>query len=291
MVYSMTGFGRGKAESSQYTVIVEMKSVNHRFCEMVIRMPRPLLQMEDKIKKLIQTYIKRGRIEVFVSISGENITKKKVQMDWQLLQEYMQNLQKAKDEYNLKDDIRVHDLLKMPDVLTIFEEEEEHSPIYDLVLQAAEQAVVQLVEMRRAEGEQLVQDVLGHLEQIKRAHEQIVLLAPQVVEQYRHRLQKRLADLIGGTVDEQRVLTEAAIFADKADINEELTRIESHLSQFTHTIKEEEAMGRKLDFLVQELNREMNTIGAKANNGEIAQFVVEMKTAVERIKEQVQNIE
>lgn len=291
MVYSMTGFGRGKAESLQHRVTVEMKSVNHRFCEMVIRMPRQLLEMEDKLKKLIQTYIERGRIEVFVTISGEDIVRKKVQIDHQLLQEYIHHLQQAKHEYGLEEDIRVYDVLTMPDVLTTVEEEKQYSPIYDLVLEAAERAVEQLVEMRRLEGAQLTADVLVQLEHIKNARKQIGLLAPQVVEQYRHRLQKRLADLAGGIVDEQRLLTEAAIFADKADINEELTRIESHLSQFVQTLEEKGAVGRKLDFLVQELNREMNTIGAKANNGEIAQFVVEMKTALERIKEQVQNIE
>lgn len=291
MVYSMTGFGRGKAESPEYTVTVEMKSVNHRFCEMVIRMPRQLLEMEDKIKKLIQTYIERGRIEVFVTISGEGIAKKKVQIDRQLLQEYIYHLQQVKNEYGLKEDIRVYDVLTMPDVFTTVEEEKQYSPIYDLVLQASERAVEQLVEMRRLEGAQLTADVLAQLEHIKSARKQIVLLAPQVVEQYRHRLQKRLADLAGGIVDEQRLLTEVAIFADKADINEELTRIESHLSQFVQTLQKKGAVGRKLDFLVQELNREMNTIGSKANNGEIAQFVVEMKTALERIKEQIQNIE
>jgi uncharacterized protein (TIGR00255 family) len=287
----MTGFGRGKAESPQYTVTVEMKSVNHRFCEMVIRMPRQLLEVEDKMKKLIQTYIERGRIEAFVTISGEGIARKKVEIDRPLLEEYLHHLREVKDEYGLEGDVHVRDLLRMSDVLMTVEEEKQHAPIYELVLLAAERAAEQLVEMRRLEGTKLTGDVLSQLKHIKDAREQIALLAPQVVEQYRQRLQKRLADLTGGIVDEQRVLTEAAVFADKADINEELTRIESHLSQFVQALEKKGAVGRKLDFLVQELNREMNTIGAKANNGEIAQLVVEMKAALERIKEQVQNIE
>ncbi|MBM7701807.1 YicC/YloC family endoribonuclease [Metabacillus iocasae] len=291
MINSMTGFGRGKAENHQYTVTVEMKSVNHRFCEVMIRMPRQLIEIEDKVKKLIQTYIKRGRIEVFVTVSGEGIAQKKLQTDFNLLDQYIQVLQEAKEKYKISDGIKLQDILHMPDVLTTSEEETDQTSTYDLVLQATKRAAEQLVQMRQLEGNDLYEDLISHVNNISRLRDQVALLAPTVAEQYGERIQRKLQEYVNDAFDEQRVLTEVAIFADKADINEELTRIQSHLSQFRKAMHEGTLVGRKLDFLVQELNREMNTIGAKANNSEIAQCVIEMKSELERIKEQVQNVE
>ncbi|WP_110112889.1 YicC/YloC family endoribonuclease [Bacillus sp. CGMCC 1.16541] len=291
MIKSMTGFGRGKAENQQYAVTVEMKSVNHRFCEMNIRMPRQLMEIEDKVKKIIQTYIKRGRVEVFVTVSGEGMAPKKLQADFHLLDQYIQVLQGTKEKYKISDDIKLQDILHMTDVLTTIEEETDQTPIYDLVLQAVNQAVEQLVQMRQIEGEELQEDLFSHLNKISRLRDQIFQLAPSVSEQYKEKIKRKLQEYVNEMFDEQRVLTEVAIFADKSDINEELIRIQSHVSQFAKSMNEGDLVGRKLDFLVQELNREMNTIGAKANHGEIAQYVIEMKSELERIKEQVQNVE
>ncbi|TYR82665.1 YicC family protein [Priestia megaterium] len=291
MIRSMTGFGRGRAESEKRSVTVEMKSVNHRFCEIIVRMPRQLIEIEDKIKKIIQTYIKRGRVEVFVTISGEEIAKTKLQTDWQLLDEYMSAFEQIQNRYQLSHSVQMQDVLHMPEVMTTYEEEINHAPIHKLVFEAVETAVNQLFEMREQEGTELYRDLVKYLQDIQRLRDEVVTLAPTVAEQYQEKIKKKLTDYLEGAFDEQRVLTEVALFAEKADINEELTRIQSHITQFSQTLETNDSVGRKLDFLVQELNREMNTIGAKANNGKIAQSVINMKTQLERIKEQVQNIE
>ncbi|MGR6340259.1 YicC/YloC family endoribonuclease [Priestia megaterium] len=291
MIKSMTGFGRGKAEVENRSVTVEMKSVNHRFCEIVIRMPRQLIEIEDKIKKIVQTYIKRGRVEVFVTISGEEMAKKKLQTDWQLLDEYMNALQQVKEKHGLSQSVQIQDILHMPEVMTTYEEEADQTSIHGAIFEAVEAAVHQLVDMRKREGSELYHDLMRYLQDIQDIREKITQLAPEVAEQYRERIKRKLSDYLEGTFDEQRVLTEVAIFAEKADISEELTRIQSHVSQFIQALNTPDSVGRKLDFLVQELNREMNTIGAKANNGTIAQYVISMKAQLERIKEQVQNIE
>ncbi|MCM3003831.1 YicC/YloC family endoribonuclease [Priestia koreensis] len=291
MITSMTGFGRGKAESEQYSVTVEMKSVNHRFCETIIRMPRQLMEIEDKIKKLVQKQVKRGRIEIFVTISGENIAQKDVEVDWKLLGHYMDELKKIQQTYQLTDAVRISDVLKMEDVFLLNEKQQDRTVLHGLVLEACEQAVNQLLLMRKQEGTQLLSDIVAQVNQLHDVREKIVQLAPKVVDHYKERIQKKLSEYTGEAFEQQRVLTEIAIFADKADINEELTRIQSHLQQVIQTVETETLVGRKLDFLTQELNREINTIGAKANNGDIAQCVVEMKAHLERMKEQVQNIE
>ncbi|SIP92109.1 YicC/YloC family endoribonuclease [Priestia flexa] len=291
MIRSMTGFGRGRADNEVQAVTVEMKSVNHRFCEITVRMPRQLMEIEDKIKKIIQTYIKRGRVEVFVTISGEGLAKKTLQTDWELLGEYMKAFQEISERHQLSKSVEIQDILHMPDVMTTSEEEVDQTSIHQLVFTAVEQAVSQLLTMREKEGQELYQDLVQHLTNIQQLRDEVESLAPTVSEQYEDRLRKRLTDYLEGTIDEQRVLAEVAIFAEKADVNEELTRIHSHLTQFFQTIDTTDVIGRKLDFLVQELNREMNTIGAKANNGKIAQCVIDMKTQLERLKEQVQNIE
>lgn len=291
MIRSMTGFGRGRADNEVQAVTVEMKSVNHRFCEITVRMPRQLMEIEDKIKKIIQTYIKRGRVEVFVTISGEGLAKKTLQTDWELLGEYMKAFQEISERHQLSKSVEIQDILHMPDVMTTSEEEVDQTSIHQLVFTAVEQAVGQLLTMREKEGQELYQDLVQHLTNIQQLCDEVESLAPTVSEQYEDRLRKRLTDYLEGTIDEQRVLAEVAIFAEKADVNEELTRIHSHLTQFFQTIDTTDVIGRKLDFLVQELNREMNTIGAKANNGKIAQCVIDMKTQLERLKEQVQNIE
>lgn len=287
----MTGFGRGRADNEVQAVTVEMKSVNHRFCEITVRMPRQLMEIEDKIKKIIQTYIKRGRVEVFVTISGEGLAKKTLQTDWELLGEYMKAFQEISERHQLSKSVEIQDILHMPDVMTTSEEEVDQTSIHQLVFTAVEQAVGQLLTMREKEGQELYQDLVQHLTNIQQLRDEVESLAPTVSEQYEDRLRKRLTDYLEGAIDEQRVLAEVAIFAEKADVNEELTRIHSHLTQFFQTIDTTDVIGRKLDFLVQELNREMNTIGAKANNGKIAQCVIDMKTQLERLKEQVQNIE
>ncbi|MGE8204141.1 YicC/YloC family endoribonuclease [Heyndrickxia sp. NPDC080065] len=291
MVYSMTGYGSSKKESSLFGVTVEIKSVNHRFCEINIRMPRQLMKIDDKIRKKISEYIKRGRIEVFVIIEGEELTRRSLHIDWNLLDDYYQFIDKLKTKYDLQEPIHLKDLLTNENLLEIVEKEDENEEINDLVLDAVEEAVQNLLSMRKVEGKELLQDLSNQLNRFSQLLEEIKKFAPFVIEQYQTRLVSRIKEYTEDLFDEARVLTEVGIFADKADINEEITRLESHLSQFKNTILIDEPIGRKLDFMIQEMNREINTIGSKANHSQIATYVVELKTTLEKMREQVQNIE
>jgi uncharacterized protein (TIGR00255 family) len=291
MVASMTGFGRGRAESSQFSVTAEIKSVNHRFCEFHIRMPRQLLKIEDKIKKKLAETIQRGRVEVYITIGGSGAITRKVMVDWDLLDEYYQYIEKIKERYKLTADVPLKAILERDEIIMIEEVESENEELEKLVLAAVEEAALDLNKMRQSEGEALEKDVYKYLNQLSDRIQAVENLAPTVVEHYRKRLQKRMEDLRAGEIDEARILTETAIFADKADISEEIARLKSHILQFERTVKLHEPVGRKLDFLVQEMNREVNTIGSKANDSHIANEVVEMKSLLEKMKEQLQNIE
>ncbi|MCM3667694.1 YicC family protein [Mesobacillus maritimus] len=291
MVVSMTGFGRGRIETEQVAVTVEIKTVNHRFCEFNIRIPNQLAKIETHLKKTLTTYIKRGRVEVHVTLEGQATTKRGIQVDWDLLDQYVRYINEIKDRYGLSGEVNLHELIGRPDLILIEEKDEENEEIETLVLQAAVQATEGVVQMRLQEGKALEADVKANILHIKE-HSQVVRnLAQLVVEQYRERLSKKMVEFVGGQVDETRILTEVALFADKADINEELTRLESHIEQFLKILLLQEPIGRKLEFLIQEMNREINTIGSKANDSKIAMEVVEMKSFLEKVKEQVQNIE
>ncbi|WP_078382778.1 YicC/YloC family endoribonuclease [Sutcliffiella halmapala] len=291
MVKSMTGFGRAETSTDSYWILVEMKSVNHRFCEINIRMPKQLLSLEDKIKKAISAFIKRGRVEVFITIEGQGLAKKEVTVDWNLLSEYIQSLKQVKDRFQISSSIQINDILQLENVFTVIEEAYIQDELEDALLNNVHIATEQLLSMRTIEGAQLQKDILDHVSRIEKTAHELHTYAPIVVEAYRLRLEKKMKDFVGTIIDEQRLISEAAIFSDKADINEELKRIHSHIVQFTNSLESMDAIGRKLDFLVQELNREVNTIGSKANDAKIANSVVEMKACIEKIKEQVQNIE
>jgi uncharacterized protein (TIGR00255 family) len=291
MVISMTGFGRSKLESAAFSVNVEVKTVNHRFCEINIRMPRQLLKIEDKMKKKLNQQLRRGRVEVYVTIDGEGAVSRKVLVDWKLIDEYYQFINQAREKYGIDTKITLHDLLNRNELIHIEENEVGNEELENLVLSATEEAVLQLKQMRIAEGEELKKDLLTSLSQLDSIIMDLKELAPLVVTAYKERLTKRMQEFIQGQIDETRIVTEVAVFADKVDINEELTRLLSHIQQFMKTLNENEPIGRKLDFLVQEMNREANTIGSKANDSKIAKKVVDIKSLLEKLKEQVQNIE
>lgn len=291
MVISMTGFGRSKMESAAFSVNVEVKTVNHRFCEINIRMPRQLLKIEDKMKKKLNQQLRRGRVEVYVTIDGEGAVSRKVHVDWKLIEEYYQLINQAREKYGIEEKISLQDLLDRNELIHIEESEVGNEELENLVLAATEEAVLQLKQMRIAEGEELKKDLLTSLSQLDSILIDLKELAPLVVSAYKERLTKRMQEFVQGQIDETRILTEVAVFADKVDINEELTRLLSHIQQFIHTLNENEPIGRKLDFLVQEMNREANTIGSKANDSKIAKKVVDIKSLLEKLKEQVQNIE
>lgn len=291
MVKSMTGFGRAEANQGTYKILVEMKSVNHRFCEINIRMPKQFLVLEEKLKKAVGSYLHRGRVEVFITIEGQNIHEHSLDVDWKLLSAYIDALHKAKDRHQISGSIEINDILKLENVFTIKEAHTGMEEIEKSLLEQVQLATEQLVSMRTLEGEQLKEDIFIHLTYIENMAQELQQFAPLVVEAYRKRLEKKMKEFLGSEIVEQRIMAEAAIFADRADINEELKRIHSHLGQFTQSLHSADPVGRKLDFLVQELNREVNTIGSKANDAKIANLVVEMKACLEKIKEQVQNIE
>ncbi|MGN7398782.1 YicC/YloC family endoribonuclease [Cytobacillus praedii] len=290
MVVSMTGFGRSKKSLNQFSALVEIKSVNHRFSEYQIRMPRQLFHLEDKIKKKLGESIHRGRIEVYVTVEGDQLATRQVQVDWTLLDEYYQYITKIKDRFAIDQGLTVHDFIR-DELISIEEKDAGNEEIERVVLAAIEEASEHLLHMRKLEGAELEKDLKLYLNEIAERINHLKELAPKVVQQYQERLTKRMSLFLEGQLDEARILTEVALFADKADISEELTRLLSHMNQFESTLQVNERVGRKLDFLIQEMNREVNTIGSKANDATIASEVVELKSCLEKMKEQVQNIE
>lgn len=291
MVVSMTGFGSGKFESESFTVTVEMKSVNHRFSEYNIRMPREILKIEDKIKKKINGHVSRGRVEVFVTVEGLVNVNTSVHVNWNLIEDYYQALQAIQAKYDLVRELTIQDLVNRDEFITIHDDDSGNEELENAVIEAVETAVNELKQMRINEGENLARDVSHHIQLLSSKVQELKAYAPSVIQHYAERLKKRVEEFTNGVIDEARIVNEVAIFADKADINEELTRLESHIDQFQKNLKLHEPIGRKLDFLLQEMNREVNTIGSKANDSAIANVVVEMKSLLEKMKEQVQNIE
>ncbi|MFC0418753.1 YicC/YloC family endoribonuclease [Cytobacillus solani] len=290
MVVSMTGFGRSKKSLNQFSAFVEIKAVNHRFSEYQIRMPRQLFHMEDKIKKKLGESIHRGRIEVFVTVEGDRLATRQVQVDWTLLDEYYQYISKIKDRFAIDQELTVHDFIR-DELISIEEKDAGNEEIERVVLAAIEEASGHLLHMRKLEGAELEKDLKLHLNEMAERINHLKELAPKVVQQYQERLTKRMSLFLEGQLDEARILTEVALFADKADISEEITRLLSHMNQFESTLQVNERVGRKLDFIIQEMNREVNTIGSKANDAAIASEVVDLKSCLEKMKEQVQNIE
>lgn len=291
MIKSMTGFGRATKSDAKLNCVVEVKSVNHRFCEIQVRMPRQLLVFEDKIKKAINQYVHRGRVELYISVEGEDIVKRKLKIDWDLMDQYYQNLLHAKKRYSLEENITLQQLFEPEDLSSIIEEDTKNEHLETLIIDTVDTAMKQLKEMRELEGQQLYHDIKEQIIHITNHVTDIAELAPRVVSQYHERIRKKVNEYVEGVIDESKIVTDVAIFAEKADITEEITRLKSHISQFLETLHIEEVVGRKLDFLLQEMNRETNTIGAKANDHIIAKQVVEVKSLLEKIKEQIQNIE
>ncbi|QPZ40725.1 YicC family protein [Bacillus halotolerans] len=291
MIRSMTGFGSANKTQDDLSVSVELKSVNYRFKEVNARLPRPLLYLEDKLKQTILQYIQRGRIELFVSVDSDMLVERRLDIDWPLLDEFVAAAEDMKKRYQLSAEPDVMDFFKLDHVVQIHEEQTQNEKLEELITAAAEEAVKGLCEMREKEGLLLAKDCLMHIDQLEELAEKTESLAADAVSRYRERLYARIKEWTEDVLDESRLVTECAIFADRSDITEEITRLKSHFAQFRDILAEGGAVGRKLDFLVQELNREANTIGSKANDHQITKLVVEMKSSIEKIKEQVQNIE
>ncbi len=292
MIRSMTGYGRHQASVDGMDITVEIKSVNHRYYEYASRLPRAYGFLDDKLKSYLQGQIARGKVDVYVSIDTVDAPGSEVAVNHALVQGYLAALKDIGERYALKNDASVMALARFPDVLTVRKAPEDEDHIWEAVRQVADEALCRFVAMREKEGARMRQDVLSRAQTILREVEQVEQRSPQTVREHMEKVQARMRELLDGAgVDEQRLLTEAALFADKIAVAEETVRLRSHLDQLAQMLDGDGAVGRKLDFLVQEINREANTIGSKCQDVELARIVVDIKAEVEKIREQIQNIE
>lgn len=292
MVRSMTGFGRAVKEIDGYIITVELKSVNHRYFEFFSKIPRQYGFIDEKIKNYINSKIARGKIECYVGIEALNAEAADVAVNHTLAKAYINALNEISEEYSVKNDVSSLDISKFPDVLVVRKSEEDEKKIWSYVKEVTEEALCGFIEMREREGKRLCEDVLSRADYILNCVQFVEKRSPDTVKEYNEKLIERMKELLkDASVDEQRILTEAAIYADKVAVDEETVRLRSHIDQLKEFFNSDSAIGRKMDFLVQEINREANTIGSKCNDVEIARKVVDIKAEVEKIREQIQNIE
>ena len=292
MIKSMTGYGKSEQTIDSLNVTVEIKSVNHRYFEFSARVPREYGFLEEKLKKYCNSLITRGKVECYVSVEDLEEREMEVNVNETLAAGYVKALKELSERFGLKDDISAVTLSRYPDVITLHKASEDEERIWNAVKTVAETAVSKFIEMRETEGSKLRGDILSRADYIIECVEIIEGRSPETVREYNEKLKQRMKELLGdAAVDEQRLLNEAAIYADKIAVDEETVRLRSHISQLREFMNSSEAIGRKLDFLVQEINREANTIGSKAQDVDIAKKVIAIKAEVEKIREQVQNIE
>lgn len=292
MIKSMTGFGRSTYENEGREYIIEIKSVNNRFNDINIKMPRNLNYLEEKIRKQILSNISRGKVEVSIQLNNNSDLGKKINLNTDIAKKYIEELKKLTKETNIIDNINIMDIAKFPDVLNIKIDEEAEEIIEKELFIALDSAINSFLDMRQKEGSKIKVDLENRIEVIKQKIEQISSISTGLVDEYIVKLEARIKELLKtDVVDESRLAQEVVIYSDKCSVEEEITRLKSHISQFLNLLNENIAIGKKLDFLIQEMNRETNTIGSKANNLEITNFVVDIKTELENIREQIQNIE
>lgn len=292
MVKSMTGYGRARQERNGRNITVEVRSVNNRYLDCTVKMPRAYIFAEDAMKALVQKYISRGKVDVFVTVDAVTADQTVVQVNEPLARSYYQALSRLREMFSLEDELSASTLARFPDVLAVTKAEEDLEMISADICAVLEEALTAHRQMRSVEGEKLFSDIAGRADTIESVVFKVEERSPQTVSEYRARLEAKMREVLQSTtIDESRILTEAAIFADKIAVDEETVRLRSHLSQLRTMLSGDEPVGRKLDFLIQEVNRECNTIGSKCNDLTIARDVVNMKAEVEKIREQVQNIE
>ena len=291
MIKSMTGYGKQSMEQNLREYQVEMKSVNHRYLDISVKMPKALSYLEDVVKKIISSNIKRGKIDVFITFTNNSTEGKEIKINTEIAKMYINELKKLADEEGILSNIEVTEISKYPDVLTIQNNMED-----ELIKKELEEVVTKtvqsLIQMRIAEGKKIYEDIGQRLDKIKEIVEKISSLSTGLIDEYVVKLEGRIKELLGNQeIDEARLAQEVVIYADKCSIQEEVTRLRSHISQMKDLLNNDEAVGKKLDFLIQEMNRETNTIGSKSNNLEITNEVINIKTELEDIREQIQNIE
>lgn len=283
----------GEYENEEYRFKIEIKSVNHRYNDISIRMPRYISYLEDALKKKIKLYVKRGKVDVFINLEYVSDSSVDIKVDLPLAKSYKLALEDIKRELGLEDSIRLNNILSIPDIIKFDKKEVDDDLISESLFNAIDIALNNLDQMRASEGESLKEDMLLKLEEAETKIKLIEERAPIVVLEYKDKLEERIKELVDKdlSIDKERLSTEVAILADKASIDEEVVRLASHINQFRMIFKEEDAIGRKLDFLIQEFNREINTIGSKSNDISISNNVVDLKSIIEKLREQIQNIE
>lgn len=293
LVKSMTGYGKETVQIKEHMLTIEMRSINHRFLDITMKMPRNLLFLEETFKKTIKQFFSRGKIEVYITISGQGSIHRDLQVDWELLDQYMNHIKQIKKRHQLEGDIPASILVSLPDIFEVYEEEEMDDELKDSLQYVLEKACTELLAMRETEGDFLEKDIIQRLYKMRELTGKLQLIQTKVIKEYQDRIIQRIKEHTSNIshLDMPRLHQEVAILAEKGDITEELIRLGSHIEQMEKTLSEEGSVGRKLDFICQEMHREANTIGSKSMDEEINQLDVLLKSEIEKIKEQVQNIE
>lgn len=292
MIKSMTGFGRCELSNEKRKITVELKSVNHRYLDVNIRMPKKLNFFESAIRTLLKEYMQRGKVDMFISYEDYSEQTLAVKYNATIAKEYLTYLQQMAEEFNLENDIRVSSLSRYPEVLTMEEQSADEEELWSDLSQAIREACTQFVATRTTEGEHLKQDLVEKLHHMRDNVDKVEQRAPQIIAEYRSKLMEKVNELLGDTqIDEARLSTEIVLFADKICTDEETVRLKSHITSMLNALERSEGIGRKLDFIAQEMNREANTILSKSNDLETSDIAIELKTEIEKVREQIQNIE
>lgn len=292
MLKSMTGYGRNEAIESGKKILCEIKSVNHRYSDYNIKVPKYYGFLEEKIREFASKYVQRGKVDIYVAVESYEESDKEIVVNMELAKSYIEALHSLRDEFSLRDDVSVSSVARYPDIFTLERKEEDEEQIWEAVKKVLEPALLSFNSMREREGERIQKDLEARIEYMKSIAAKIDERSPETVNEYRARLYEKIKEVLENKdIDDARVLTEVAIFADKVAVNEEMVRLSSHFVEFYNICASGEPAGRKLDFLIQEINREINTTGSKAGDIEIAKMVVELKAETEKLREQIQNIE
>ncbi len=292
MIRSMTGFGRCEKVTQEYKISVEMKAVNHRYLDLSIKMPKKFNYFEAGIRNLLKKDIQRGKVDIFINFEDYTENKLCLKYNEALASEYMDCFKKMEERFGIPNDIKVSSLARMPEVLTMEEISEDEESIWKLLSQATQEAAAQFVESRITEGENLKKDLLGKLDYMLEQVHYIEERSPGILSEYREKLEEKVKELLGNAaLDEARIVTEVTIFADKICVDEEIVRLRSHIAHMRSELLAGGIVGRKLDFIAQEMNREANTILSKANDLEVSDKAIVLKTEIEKVREQIQNIE
>ena len=293
MIRSMTGFGHGEVSNDKnQKVTVEMKSVNHRYCDISLKLPKKLAMFEANIRNIMKEYASRGKIDIYVSYEDLSETAVSLHYNQAMAEEYMQVFKKMQEDFNIETKLTAEALAKYPEVVTIEEVQQDEEVWWELLEAALRQAAEKFVETRTIEGANLKRDLLGKLDQMAADVAFIEERSPQIIAEYRSKLEEKVKEFLeDSTIEENRIAAEVTLYADKIAVDEEIVRLQSHISSMTDVLESDESIGRKLDFMAQEMNREANTILSKSSDVDLADHAIELKTNVEKVREQIQNIE